>query len=36
MWISSSGQHAALLMLAKRNGLAVKEAEAMDMVNKMS
>ena len=32
----STAQHAALLMLAKRNGLAVTEAEAMEMVNKMS
>ncbi len=32
----STAQHAALLMLAARNGLAVTEAEATEMVNKMS
>ena len=32
----STAQHAALLMLAERNGLAVTEATAMEIVNKMS
>jgi 2-haloacid dehalogenase len=32
----STAQHAALLMVAERNGLAVTEAEATEMVDKMS